>query len=182
MSLSDLASLGSFVSGFAVLVSLVYLALQVRQAKKNQRAVLNHGYITRVTDYIRWYAESPINELRARVVAGDTSFTAEELLRLAMAFRVTVLNAQDAYLQHKVGLVDAMTFDNSMRILKNVWLVQPVYRALWLDQAPSIAPEFAAVIDTTLWDVPLAKADDQVARFQANLAKVISTAEADPPI
>lgn len=51
MSLSDLASLGSFVSGFAVLVSLVYLALQVRQAEKNQRAVLNHGYITRVTDY-----------------------------------------------------------------------------------------------------------------------------------
>ena len=91
-------------------------------------------------------------------------------------------NAQDAYLQHKVGLVDAMTLDNSMRVLKNVWLVQPVYRALWLDQAPSIAPEFAAVIDTTLWDVPLAKADDQVALFQANLAKVISTAEADPPI
>lgn len=68
--------------------------------------------------------------MRARVVAGDTSFTAEELLRLAMAFRVTVLNAQDAYLQHRVGLVDAMTLDNSMRILKNVWLVQPVYRAL----------------------------------------------------
>jgi hypothetical protein len=29
MSLSDLASLGSFVSGFAVLISLIYLALQV---------------------------------------------------------------------------------------------------------------------------------------------------------
>jgi hypothetical protein len=33
MSLSDLASLGSFVSGFAVLISLIYLALQVRQWK-----------------------------------------------------------------------------------------------------------------------------------------------------
>ncbi len=174
MSLSDLASLGSFVSGFAVLASLVYLAVQVRQAEKNQRAVLNQGYITRVTDYVRWYAESPINELRARVVAGDTSFTAEELLRLAMAFRVTVLSAQDAYLQHKVGLVDAMTLDNSMRILKNVWMVQPVYRALWLELAPTIAPEFAAVIDAMMRDVPLASADDQVARFQANLAKVIA--------
>ena len=174
MSLSDLASLGSFVSGLAVLVSLVYLALQVRQAEKNQRAVLNQGYITRVTDYIRWYAESPINELRARVVAGDTSFTAEELLRLSMAFRVTLLSAQDAYLQHKVGLVDAMTLDNSMRILKSVWLVQPVYRALWLEQAPTIAPEFAAVINAALRHVPLARADDQAARFQANLAKVIS--------
>lgn len=31
MSLSDLASIGSFVSGVAVLASLIYLALQVRQ-------------------------------------------------------------------------------------------------------------------------------------------------------
>ncbi|HEX3432129.1 MAG TPA: hypothetical protein VHT03_14715 [Rhizomicrobium sp.] len=98
-----------------------------------------------------------------------------------MAFRVTVLSAQDAYLQHKVGLVDAMTLDNSMRILKNVWLVQPVYRALWLEQAASIAPEFATVIDAAVRDVPLAKASDQVARFQANLANVISTASYNLP-
>jgi hypothetical protein len=49
MSLSDLASLGSFVSGLAVLISLVYLATEVRQshrtsiqakrlAKRNERA------------------------------------------------------------------------------------------------------------------------------------------------
>ena len=53
MSLSDLASIGSFVSGVAALVSLVYHAIQVRQAEKNQRAVLNHGYMTRVADYLR---------------------------------------------------------------------------------------------------------------------------------
>ena len=63
MSLSDLSSLGSFISGVAVLVSLVYLAIQFRQAEKNQRAVLNQGYITRVADYLRWNAESPISEL-----------------------------------------------------------------------------------------------------------------------
>src|SRR5689334_6518225 len=68
MTLSDLAAVGSLVSGVAVLVSLVYLALQVRQSERNQRAVLNQGYITRVTEYLRWYAESPLNELRARVV------------------------------------------------------------------------------------------------------------------
>ena len=37
MSLTDLASLGSFVSGVTVLISLIYLALQVRQAEKNDR-------------------------------------------------------------------------------------------------------------------------------------------------
>src|SRR6185436_14532102 len=114
MTLSELASIGSLVSGAAVLVSLVYLALQVRQTERNQRAVLSQGYITRVVGYLQWYAESPINELRTRVIAGDTAFTAEELLRLQTAFRVTLLSAQDAYLQYKAGLVDEMMLDNSM--------------------------------------------------------------------
>jgi len=172
MSLSDLAAIGSFVSASAVLVSLIYLAIQVRQAEKNQRAVLNQGYITRVTDYLRWYAESPINELRARVMAGDTSFTAEELLRLQLALRVTLLSAQDAYLQHKAGLVDAMTLDNSMRSIRITWLNLPVYRALWRQQAPTIAPEFAAVIESMLRETPVTQPSDMVSLFRADLANI----------
>lgn len=172
MSLSDLASLGSFVSGVAVFVSLIYLAVQVRQAEKNQRAVLNQGYITRVTDYLRWYAESPINELRVRVMAGETSFTAEELLRLQIALRVTLLSAQDAYIQHKAGLVDAMTLDNSMRSVRITWLNFPVYRALWRQQAPTIAPEFAAVIEQMLEETPVTKSNDIVSIFRADLVKI----------
>lgn len=50
MSLSDLAALGSFVSGFAVLLSLIYLALQVRQTKRNQQIAIRHSRATRVVD------------------------------------------------------------------------------------------------------------------------------------
>lgn len=179
MSLSDLASLGSFVSGLAVLLSLIFLYFQLRQvneqvkqAEKNQRAVLNQGYIGRVTEYLRWYAESPINDLRTRVIAGETSFTADELLRLQMAFRVTLLSAQDAYLQHKAGLVDSMTLENSMRSVRTTWLGQAVYRALWLQQAPTIAPEFAEVIEKTLQETSVSAPIDMVARFRSDLAAV----------
>jgi hypothetical protein len=170
MTLSDLAAVGGIVSSLAVLVSLVYLAIQIRQAEKNQRAALNQGYINRVTDYLRWYAESPLNELRARVVKGDTAFTAEELQRMHMALRVTLLSAQDAYLQYKAGLADDMTFDNSMRNVRNGWLNQPVYRVLCRQQLPSIAPEFAGVLEKILYETPVAQPHDLVAIFQADLA------------
>jgi len=42
MSLSDLASLGSFVSGFAILISLIYAGLQLRafaRAAQESRAI-----------------------------------------------------------------------------------------------------------------------------------------------
>lgn len=50
MSLSDLAALGSFVGGVAVLVSLIFLYFQLRQigaqmaqADNNQRALMSWG-------------------------------------------------------------------------------------------------------------------------------------------
>src|SRR5215472_9389222 len=45
MSLSDLASLGSFVSGLAVLVSVVYLATQVRQGHRASRAQIHQNIV-----------------------------------------------------------------------------------------------------------------------------------------
>ena len=50
MSLSDLASLGSVVSGFAVLISLIYLALQVRQTERNQQISIRHSRVSRTVD------------------------------------------------------------------------------------------------------------------------------------
>ena len=173
MSLSDLAALGSFVSGVAILVSLIYVALQLRQAAKHQRALMNQGYLARATDNMRWLAEPANAELRARLVAGETAFTAVELYRLQTMFRSFVLNTLDAYLQHQSGLLDTMIFDNSTLGFRGNVLSQPVFRAIWMDTAQIIAPEFRAMVETMLAEVPLAKPVDAVAQFKANLAKVV---------
>jgi hypothetical protein len=175
MSLSDLASLGSFVSGFAVLVSLVYLALQVRQAERNQRAVLNERFVSRAIEATWRYAESPtLIELRGRMNAGDTTFTADELLILTLQFRGILLSTQDVWLQNKSGLLDEPTLDASMRTFKNAWLSQPVYRALWVQASQGIGPEFRTAVDEMIKETPLAKPADHVVQFNADLAKVMA--------
>ena len=183
MSLSDLAALGSFVSGVAVLVSLVFLYFQLRQlsgqveqAEKNQRAALNQGYITRTIEGLRWSAQSSVNELIIGVETGDTTFTAEELRCLRLAFRSAILNLQDAFLQHQAGLVDTMTFDNSRLALMGGWFSRPVGRALWMQLGSTIAPEFRSVIDAMIRETPISKPLDHVTRFNADLATVTSAA------
>lgn len=52
MTLSDLASIGSFVSGVAVVITLVMLLLQMRQTDRNQRAAMQLGRATRGTDVL----------------------------------------------------------------------------------------------------------------------------------
>ena len=179
MTLSDLASLGSFVSGVAVLASLIFLYFQmrqmteqVRQSEKNQRALMNQGHAARVVDNMHWLAEPANAELRARINAGQTAFTAVELERLRLVLRTIVLNAQEVHLQHQSGLLDTMTFDTSILGLRSV-LSQPVFRAIWADTARTVAPEFRVVVETMLAEVPIAKPVDVVAHFNANLAEVV---------
>jgi hypothetical protein len=174
MSLSDLASLGSFVSGIAILISLIYVSLQLRQSTKHQRALMHQGYAARVTENLHWLAEPGNAELRARIIAGETAFKAEELYRLQQFLRVGVLNSQDSYLQHRSGLLDATAFNTSMLGLRAALLSQPVFRALWMDMAPTIAPDFRSVIETMIGEARPAKPVDAVALFNANLARVMA--------
>jgi hypothetical protein len=173
MSLSDLASIGSLASGVAVLVSLVYLSLQVRQSDKNQRALINQGTVTRNTDILMFLSQPHINALTSRVASGETHFSAEELSYLHLRVRTTVLSCQDTYVQHKAALVDKITLDNSVAVLRGT-LSLPVYRALWKLSRRGYAPEWASFVDAQIKSTPIARQHDTVVQFKETLAEVMS--------
>jgi hypothetical protein len=187
MSLSDLAALGSFVSGLAVLVSLVFLYFQLRQVtaqikqgEKNQRALLDQGTVARNSEIIFFHAQPHINDLTTRVAGGDTHFTAAELGLLSIRVRTSMLAGQDTYVQNKAGLTDPVTVDNSEAVLRYV-LSQPVYRALWYASRGGYAAEWRDYVDKKLIaGLPLAKPIDAVAQFEVGLAKVLAP-DTKPP-
>jgi hypothetical protein len=172
MTLADLASIGSLVSGVAVLVSLVYLSLQVRQTEKNQRALMNQGVATRAMERIAWIAEPDISDLFTRTVLGESDFSAQELMRLAVMLRVMLISGQDVYTQQRSGLLDQIMFDATMGGVK-FWLSQPAFRAIWKSGRLSYAPEWRSYIDALIEETPLAQPVDTVAEFKANLAEVL---------
>lgn len=171
MTLSDFANLGTLLSSIAVLVSLIYLSIQVRQAEKNQRAIINQGVATRTSEIVRWSAEPHIVALRARVVAGDTDFTAEELVQLAFTLRASIISIQDTHLQHGLGLIDQLTLETTLGGTRGL-LEHPVFRALWQRMRQDFAPQTAAFIDQVIAETKLAKPVDLVARFKRDLAGI----------
>jgi hypothetical protein len=68
MSLSDLASLGSFASGLAVTVTLIFLVIQTRQANRNQRALMQQGRAASQVDLLLRYSESYFGRVSLRPV------------------------------------------------------------------------------------------------------------------
>jgi len=179
MSLSDLAALGSFISGFAVLISLVFLYFQLRQvsaqvtqSEKNQRALMNQGIISRTVDILMHNSQPLQIQLRVKVNSHDPNFTEEDAARLFTTLRMVLINVQDAYIQHKSGLIDQITLDNSLYSVKRGFLAHPVFRAVWMGNRANFAPEFASFIDKVIDETPLAEPTDVLAQLEANLAKL----------
>lgn len=181
MSLSDLAALGSFISGLGVLVSLVFLyfqlrqiGVQVKQAEKYQRAMMNQGALAGTREIIQAFAEPHSAALLSRVTAGERDFTAIELYQLSMLLRQSLIGLQDTLFQHREGLIDDGTLENAFRANRTT-LAQPVFRTIWMQSRETFAPEVASRVDKLISDRPVAKPVDSVARFQANLAKIIAS-------
>jgi hypothetical protein len=78
MTLSDLAAIGSFIGGVAVVVSFVFLAFQLRQSTHNQRTsiAIQRTALTQELSLGLFAHDLP---LWARGGAADPSLTDEEI-------------------------------------------------------------------------------------------------------
>ena len=149
MTLADLASLGSFVSGIAVLVSLVYLASQVRQGTKAARSQMHQSIVSGwlgVADLISGHAD-----VFTRGLAADESrFTAMSdtdklsFVTLAMAmFR----HYENIYLQVQEGYVRQDDWAAWTRHLL-MYFAMPGIKTMWKMRRSSFSPSFVAFVES----------------------------------
>lgn len=169
MTLSDLANLGTLTSAVAVLASLAYLSIQVRQTERNQRALLNQGIATRAVDVLRWRAEERVATLMTRVESGELDFSPTEIVQLTFMLRITVAQNQDSHLQHAVGLVDRRTVDMTLGGLRG-HLRWPLFRAIWSMIRVEFSPETTKLVDEVLAQTRPAQPRDMSAELKRLLA------------
>jgi len=169
VSFSDLGSLGALASAVAVLASLVYLSAQVRQAERNQRALLGQAAATRAAEVLRWRSEPLIAALFTRVEAGEVDFTATEITQLGFMLRITVAMNQDTALQHAVGLVDRRSLELTRGGLLG-HLRWPLFRAIWAMIRIEFPPETVALVDEVIAATPIAQPRDQRSELKRLLA------------
>ena len=160
MSLSDLASLGSFVSGVAVLISLVYLALQVRQAERNQRGLMQQGRAERQADHALRLAEPGLAEVYFKGVMQPEDLSAAEADRFFSICRASFLSAEDSVLQHKAGLLDEAAYRTFLAGWSFVAAL-PGVCAAWRITSQLYGSEFASVMDGLTREAGPSLSDDE---------------------
>jgi hypothetical protein len=130
MSLSDLASIGSLVSGAAVLGSLIYLALQVRQTDRNQQAAIRQGRTTRAIDLLLAQLEPSVANAWARGLEAPGEVTQTELRQFLSLCRAQFHHVEDAFYQHEEGLLNDAAFATVLEGMRGLARF-PGTRAAW---------------------------------------------------
>jgi hypothetical protein len=169
MSLSDLAALGSFVSGIAVLISLVYLSLQIRQAEKNQQAAIRQGRVARIVDLGIAACEPSAADAFDLGNSGSESLTRTQIAQYRHLSRCVFYNWEDSFYQHKEGLLDEAGFRNFINSARS-GLTMTGLRVAWKQNRDSYGKEFAALIDKIIAETALAPTPDPVAAWKSDLA------------
>lgn len=177
MTLADIASIGSLINGVAVLISLIYLSIQVRQAEKGQRTTLQQSTSERGIDIVRHWADADIARAYTKAQSGATDLTSLEAFQLNMQFRSSLLSFQDNFMLQKISMIDTVQLDSISRAVQAL-LAQPVLRAMWNMMRNSFAPEFAEFIERLIKNVPLAPPIDLAARLKVAVAEVQAASSA----
>ena len=166
MSLTDLASIGSFVSGIAVVVSLIYLALQVRHAHKAQRALMHQARTERIINACIECMRGDVAEVVTKIAKGEQMSSPLEMMQAYYYMRMQIVTAEDALWQHEAGFLDKDSVDTSILNLQRVMQL-PAARAAWLVQRPQLAPAVRERMDKLLAASLAAETWDWAADYNA---------------
>jgi hypothetical protein len=146
MSLSDLASLGSFVNGVAVLISLVYLSIQVRQTKRNQQIAIRHSRATRIVELQAALASPGVAQAWLHGSATPQAMTQAEVSQYVNLCRAMFFHFEDSFYQREEGLLNDDAFET---VVAGVRLSarSPGWRAAWKLARPNFGGRFREFMD-----------------------------------
>jgi hypothetical protein len=170
MSLEDAYFISQIVAAIAIVASLIFVALQLRQSDRTQRAAMHQVRAERVIGfYTRLSDMAPLMTKASRT---PDKLTGEETWQLRSVIMMLILNLEDQLWQREQGLLDPESVERTRSAARRILSV-PAMRAAWRIQKPMILPAQAEVFEREIIaGQPLAPEADVDAIWQAALAEV----------
>jgi hypothetical protein len=154
MSLSDLASLGSLVSGLAVVVSFVFLALQIRQSNANQRSLMQQARTAQMMAIYMKMSEPYLSELQVRAEKPDGQWDPVAIQSYFRIWGAWFRQYENNYLQFKAGTLDPASWAGDVATIRYL-LSSPAVRTAWRTERLMIGSgQFRDVIDDLMASTP----------------------------
>lgn len=148
MNWEAIGAVGELVGAAGVIITLLYVGLQVRQNTSAVKAAAIQDISSSTTAYLNaWSTDDRLPGLLARVAAGELpdAFTTEETTRLVIAYTSMLRVFEARYLQIRLGVLDE-------DILESMAGAASLFRTAWFKASwsrlfePAVGREFAQFV------------------------------------
>jgi hypothetical protein len=145
--LDALGNIGDFLGGIGVVITLIYLAVQIRQNTTSSRTESYQAAVAAISDWTRDVGANPAS---SRIVeAGSRDFEAlssEERVQFNLIMAALVRNLENIHFQFTHGAIDESTWSGWANRTHS--LLEPDgARAWWRTQEAAYSPEFRHFVD-----------------------------------
>jgi hypothetical protein len=141
MSIVELGAVGEFLGSFAVIVTLVYLAAQIRQ---NTTMVKAATYSETTDGWTRYMQDQSVEDLELLIslATKPSELTTASFLRGYYLCRVVFRRMEHDHYQYKANTFDSDTWNAYVASWREDTFNNPSFRAMWKLQRDYFDPKF----------------------------------------
>lgn len=146
-----LGNYGEFFGSIAVVATLAYLAVQVRQSTRVARAEISQRMSEQVQDIdIAILANPEAAELLDRVGKDTALLEGPDFWRWTSFALARIDHAENLFYQYRAGTLDRSRLDSLMVPIHYSFSSMPRLRGTWISIRDSVDPDFRQYMDTLL--------------------------------
>ena len=149
MTLADISDLSQAIAALAVVVSLIYLALQTRQTARNQRAMMHSARAQSIRQSFSTIGDPSFGAIWRAGVEAAPDMSIDEAQQFALFVRGQFASFQEHFLDWRAGLLDDERWGATRNGMAGI-LAAPGYRAVYRLWRPTANADFRALADTFL--------------------------------
>jgi hypothetical protein len=150
MNLNDLANIGQVIGAIAVVISLIYVALQIRQntsaVRSPHRAISSRAFCKLVSSHP---ADAELSRIAANGLRDYQSLSENERTRFIAAFMSFLSYSQNAFLKWRQGLLAPSLWLGWEQVMMNLFGA-PGGKAFWKERGYMFGDEFRRYIEDDL--------------------------------
>jgi hypothetical protein len=152
VTLEDLGNIGEFVGAIAVLVTLVYLAVQIRQNSATTRAHIRQSLAEHQIQYIHVRATDPLLRGAVGKMFAGQKLEADEALGLRFHVVAGLRMFENYFAQHTLGTMDPEDWRAIREVIK-MHLRLSEYREAFASIETSWNEKFAAEVNSIVEEI-----------------------------
>lgn len=153
-SLAQISDLAQILGAIAVVVSFVFVALQLRQNARHQRASVHMSRTALVQDLTLKISQLDDVNFYLRALAGDDTLEPAEVAVFLQLMTTTFRLFEEFFHQHRDGMLDGTRWNAQVRRIR-AFMATRGMRAAWRALSPPFDLEFAAFMDAIVQETPL---------------------------